>query len=141
MNNVYRISENMMCEHCLDMSKRIHELEAHDLDKEDLRKYAWNTMYKVIFLGIALALIGGGSALVGLRAYEEIPSGYGIIISGTIWLFGALLFTNAILITLRYHREKDQLINRLFTIHRMRQKEIREKNNERLEESRKKKEA
>lgn len=140
MSNIYRMTENTMCEHCLDMAKRIHELEAHDMDQDDLRKYAWDTMSKVFFLGIALALIGGGSALVGLYAYESIPDGYGLIAAGTIWLFGALLFINAIIITLRYHSERKELINRLYNMYRLRQREIRERNNERLEASRRKKE-
>lgn len=141
MNNIYRMTTgDAMCERCLDMAQRVHELESHDMDESDLRKYAWDTMSKVLFLGIALSLIGGGSALVGLYAYESVPGGYGFIVAGTIWLFGALLFVNAIIITLRYHNEKNQLINRLYNLQRMRQKEIRERNNERLEAARKKKE-
>lgn len=139
MNNIYRLG-NEQCQHCFELGQRVHELEQHDLDAEDLRRYAWNLFSKVLWIGIWLALIGGGAAVGGLWIYQEIPSGYDIIVASTVWLFGAYIFINSILVAVRYYDEKNELINRLGELRSYRQAQIREINDKRREQRKKERE-
>lgn len=124
MSNVYRISGEEMCDLCVEKTRRIHELEAHDQDEGELRVYAVAAMHKLFWLGLALCVIGGGSALLGDFVIKSLEGSSGKILGCTIWLFGVYVFINAIIVSAKYHSDKATLKHHLEAIRDMRRSEI-----------------
>jgi hypothetical protein len=141
MNNLYRISETEMCETCLDKDRRVHELEMHDMDASDLKRKTADYLVRVIILGLMMVLLGGGTAMFGLWLCEYVRGTYGDILAGMVWLFGSFVVLNSIIVASKYYYEKNQLVNRLWDLRRLRHKQIRLLNDLRTEEKRKQKEA